>query len=694
MPMAHWKGRLHRRLAGFCFLGVSAVAPTAMKRSQVFHICGVLCSILLLSPYATCFSRRQDKRNIPEGNTGFDETVNSYADHILLPTQSTFEKEMNNTSSYVASSDNVPAVPEESQNNLRRLNGNSTVDEISPETSNLGLLIKAGSSAKSRTSSENGVLTTAGSATDYDPSVASRVEASTGNAKESFPPTVENNADLKQSNLENASQVNTIEMLTTNPRTSIVETEMDYSTVSSHLPDQSLTTVNVEFPSDLDIKTIASKSNASAELIFSELEEDWDDTKATTQSPKNIDRAELTTAGPENLMEEDHMEPAMFTTSPGMTAMSDDKSVFNVTENFIFTERGERVSHDSVGPVVTNSVELNPIHNVTLSTPQPNVEVNQGQDFSAANTDDKQLTADISENRDVTVTAAILMNVTSQETTREPEVTDNGREGIMNSFTLHMENPQNETNGGPSTTVHTQASDGPSSEDLNPLSKDEEFLASSISPVSPMATIEVESTTITSTVTSVSHVSVDIPPTRRITTTASYGLDRLESEEGDEEEEDEEDEDDEADEDDEEEEDDTKDEDSVDESSEKDSDVPLFTLPGLSSQEPLEEDGNVALIEGAAYPVPDTMEWEQQNQGLVRSWMEKLKDKAGYMSGMLVPVGVGIAGALFILGVLYSIKIMNRRRRNGFKRHKRKQREFNSMQDRVMLLADSSEDEF
>ncbi|KAL6031223.1 hypothetical protein STEG23_024718 [Scotinomys teguina] len=68
--------------------------------------------------------------------------------------------------------------------------------------------------------------------------------------------------------------------------------------------------------------------------------------------------------------------------------------------------------------------------------------------------------------------------------------------------------------------------------------------------------------------------------------------------------------------------------------------------------------------------------------------------QAGYMSGMLVPVGVGIAGALFILGALYSIKVMNRRRRNGFKRHRRKQREFNSMQDRVMLLADSSEDEF
>ena len=125
-----------------------------------------------------------------------------------------------------------------------------------------------------------------------------------------------------------------------------------------------------------------------------------------------------------------------------------------------------------------------------------------------------------------------------------------------------------------------------------------------------------------------------------------------------------------------------------------DTEPPGFTLPGITSQEPDIRSGSMDLLEVATYQVPETIEWEQQNQGLVRSWMEKLKDKAGYMSGMLVPVGVGIAGALFILGALYSIKVMNRRRRNGFKRHKRKQREFNSMQDRVMLLADSSEDEF
>ncbi|XP_010086454.1 PREDICTED: uncharacterized protein C14orf37 homolog [Pterocles gutturalis] len=181
-----------------------------------------------------------------------------------------------------------------------------------------------------------------------------------------------------------------------------------------------------------------------------------------------------------------------------------------------------------------------------------------------------------------------------------------------------------------------------------------------------------------------------LPSVRRISTAVTYGLDRLESEEGEEEEEDEEEEEEE-----EEEDEEDKDIDLMDESMEGDMELPGFTLPGETSQEPIAGLENpVAQLAGVSYQIPDTIEWEQQNQGLVRSWMEKLKDKAGYMSGMLVPVGVGIAGALFILGALYSIKIMNRRRRNGSKRHKRKQREFNSMQDRVMLLADSSEDEF
>ncbi|XP_039177384.1 armadillo-like helical domain-containing protein 4 isoform X3 [Crotalus tigris] len=183
----------------------------------------------------------------------------------------------------------------------------------------------------------------------------------------------------------------------------------------------------------------------------------------------------------------------------------------------------------------------------------------------------------------------------------------------------------------------------------------------------------------------------------RITTASTYGLERLESEEEEEEEEEDEEEEEEEEEEmdeDEEENDDDREPNLIDENLD-DADLSSFTVPGETSQEPLEGlESPAGELSGIAYHVPNAIEWEQQNQGLVRSWMEKLKDKAGYMSGMLVPVGVGIAGALFILGALYSIKIMNRRRRNGFKRHKRKQREFNSMQDRVMLLADSSEDEF
>nr|XP_020141353.1 uncharacterized protein C14orf37 homolog isoform X2 [Microcebus murinus] len=238
----------------------------------------------------------------------------------------------------------------------------------------------------------------------------------------------------------------------------------------------------------------------------------------------------------------------------------------------------------------------------------------------------------------------------------------------------------------------------PAAEDLmDPVTgPDEEFTPVLGSPVTPPG-IMVETPSLSPTLPASeasSERSTVAPSISRANTAASYGLDQLESEEGEEDEDEEDEEDEDEEEEDEEEDEEDKDADSLDEGLDGDTELPGFTVPGVTSQEPDLEQGNMGLLEGATYQVPDAIEWEQQNQGLVRSWMEKLKDKAGYMSGMLVPVGVGIAGALFILGALYSIKVMNRRRRNGFKRHKRKQREFNSMQDRVMLLADSSEDEF
>ncbi|NXY16613.1 ARMD4 protein, partial [Atrichornis clamosus] len=103
-----------------------------------------------------------------------------------------------------------------------------------------------------------------------------------------------------------------------------------------------------------------------------------------------------------------------------------------------------------------------------------------------------------------------------------------------------------------------------------------------------------------------------LPSVRRISTAVTYGLDRLESEEGEEEEEDEEEEEEE-----EEEDEEDKDMDLMDESMEGDTELPGFTLPGETSQEPLAGLENpVAQLAGVSYQVPDTIEWEQQNQGL------------------------------------------------------------------------------
>lgn len=45
------------------------------------------------------------------------------------------------------------------------------------------------------------------------------------------------------------------------------------------------------------------------------------------------------------------------------------------------------------------------------------------------------------------------------------------------------------------------------------------------------------------------------------------------------------------------------------------------------------------------------------------------------MSGMLAPVGIGITGALLIVGALYSVRMIHRKRRNSFKHQRRKARQ-------------------
>ncbi|KAL7871731.1 hypothetical protein SRHO_G00067140 [Serrasalmus rhombeus] len=123
----------------------------------------------------------------------------------------------------------------------------------------------------------------------------------------------------------------------------------------------------------------------------------------------------------------------------------------------------------------------------------------------------------------------------------------------------------------------------------------------------------------------------------------------------------------------------------------------------VDESEEEEEDSEENLTEATVHTptrppyslIPPPPVWGQQNQGLIRSWVELIREKAGYVSGMLVPVGIGIAGALLIVGALYSIRMIHRKRKNSFKHQRRKQpKEVRNGPDQAMLLADSSEDEF
>ncbi|XP_073712524.1 uncharacterized protein [Misgurnus anguillicaudatus] len=115
-----------------------------------------------------------------------------------------------------------------------------------------------------------------------------------------------------------------------------------------------------------------------------------------------------------------------------------------------------------------------------------------------------------------------------------------------------------------------------------------------------------------------------------------------------------------------------------------------------SDEEESEEDlAETTMAPSNSLIPPPPPVWMQGNQGLVRSWVELIREKAGYVSGMLAPVGIGIAGALLLVGALYGIRAIHRRRRENIKHQRIKPpREVRRRPDNAMLLADSSEDEF
>ncbi|XP_044517968.1 armadillo-like helical domain-containing protein 4 [Gracilinanus agilis] len=556
-------------------------------------------------------------------------------------------------------------------------------------------------------------------------------------------------------------QVNTEEMLTTNPRTGNLEITIDHTTTSSsmtnptaeigmgiltssrdspsqltsdhpqatvtdHLLDPSEYFPSMESETDRMPGGMAMAASAPTAALgvpaASALNEDWDDTKLVSTSQKGAsaprDNAETIHVGAKDpqILQPDHDdvkggEPlADFAdailgqvgerthtgASPAMVNMEEKSVAFTDQSSFPLMNPKEDTKGTTISPLQnTRHPELDGREYDTLFFSVSTVPLTDSQSeayYTVGNTLTDSIAQEMMSSQDG---GATLLSVT-QEQDSTPEITRESEEA-------------EERNRSPSPIMVVSS--------VTQLSRKSEYLATTVSATAmPLSLAVTPALTVTiskeetfppafdSSVTlpgmmedTISQTSVSIPSTirtiasiRHMSTSVTYDLEQMESQgEEDEDEEVEEEEEEE-----EEEDEEDKDEDSLDESMEGDTELPGFTLPGITSQEPRLDRGNLEPLEGVSYQVPDAIEWEQQNQGLVRSWMEKLKDKAGYMSGMLVPVGVGIAGALFILGALYSIKIMNRRRRNGFKRHKRKQREFNSMQDRVMLLADSSEDEF
>ncbi|XP_029454088.1 armadillo-like helical domain-containing protein 4 isoform X2 [Rhinatrema bivittatum] len=523
-------------------------------------------------------------------------------------------------------------------------------------------------------------------------------------------------------------QFNTEEMLTTSPRTGFFKTVHDQSTISLLLVDQKMTTENgvllssmvspeeltavkppgaeaslsLEMDDTTRDKIIA--SNVSVDLVFNE---EWDDTKITSGQIKHTEHGHATQLR-HGAVDADQAggrtaAPLMGPTDTS-TLKSEESASPGAAESLPVTLQegelgtaltGQGMEEASSTPQGTLLVQ----HEEKISKALPDTVASltdamleQHDPTRAMFKGPGQETGETSQESIVTLTS---VHPTTEETTELPGLTDAGEtasetQTISSISQLWKKKPESAA----ALTSHTASP----SEGLSTVLGQDILSAVSEAVISPSEIrLRMEETASVAMATSASvssEYTAAVPAVRRLSTTVAYGLDKLESEEGDEEDEEEDDDDDEEeDEEDDEEEEEDKDTDSTDESVEGDAELPAFTLPGLQSQDPLGDGRNPTQLEGLGYRVPDVLEWEQQNQGLVRNWMEKLKDKAGSMSGMLVPVGVGIAGAFFILGALYSIKIMNRRRRNGFKRHKKK-REFNSMQDRVMLLADSSEDEF
>uniref|UniRef100_A0A8C3T8M6 Armadillo like helical domain containing 4 n=1 Tax=Chelydra serpentina TaxID=8475 RepID=A0A8C3T8M6_CHESE len=774
-----------------------------MSRSIEFHICMVICSILLSSTNLQCLTFQKPEKDTVRvqqtalaGNGLEDKRMSMQSlENNLGPSEQSTSVDTPDGSSETAtepsgtSLNKIFTAKGETQHTSLSDNlfiGSKSLDVYPPTVS----MVVADESefsptGPSKESSENGLLkamlTTA--LTTLNPDIEADVLSSTGfkttvggstEAGQSFIGDLDNHffrmdaieegkkAD-GSSNLSATPQLSNEELPTLHPRTPNLEVVSDYPTspllLAHQTADSEPGTLGPNVGSPLQL-TDASTSVLSAKQTFastdaslnletkpdsrqgslrvaaspvtgapavSVLSDDWDDTKLGTISQVRGSKHEekkqndvvaeppWTTGGED--AEDDVKRGMPFTASAYATTMKREKNVYHgpaqvsMQEEVMPTVSAGQTSVYLTRPLAeaevtavntkknTQPVTMDDSKSVSLSLPETvtmtdttsNIFLTLGNSLKGVT----QETMTASQETDASLPVMTPACFAVHETTSEASVTEEESKGAaliptVSSVAQLLKKSEHSATAVSFTATHLSIAKTPDAEDEGAVTALPE---SSKTPAGMRMQVE-ELTRRTATLATPALMASSVrrtvvPSVRRVSTAVTYGLDRLESEEGEEEEDEDEDED--------EEEEEDRDTDSMEESMEGDTELPGFTLPGETSQEPVVGLGDsAAQLAGVSYQVPDTIEWEQQNQGLGKSnsSLLSLRGGAGYMSGMLVPVGVGIAGALFILGALYSIKIMNRRRRNGSRRHKRKQREFNSMQDRVMLLADSSEDEF
>nr|XP_033806999.1 armadillo-like helical domain-containing protein 4 isoform X4 [Geotrypetes seraphini] len=764
-------------MSGCNNLQKSTQASPDMKRSMGFHICMFILSILLSLPGLKCATlQKMDKREAVQimehsplkreteerrkGNASNLETRAGSSAQTVWPATSEDLHGASTTPSETSLT-NTLATKNETKHHGLLPNEDviPTVWMIAADAENSSIQRQHKKSIEKEMLTA--AVTTASSHPDLEVEVFSGTSSRTavGTSKEEEPGftrtshnqffTVDDKEDRKEGGINSkypfTSQINTEEMLTTNPRTRFFKKFYGHSTISLLHVDQKSTTdngglissvVSLEELSTASVKQLRTKAYLSQNTDMSDatrdkitasnvsddtvLNEEWDDTKVASDQIKHIERGNTTqiyhmaSVSPEVWNDDQASRTVVPLISPtDASTMKTDLTNIGTAESLLINMQEGELQTAFTGQGIGDTTAVQG----ETSVPQNTLLVQHEERISmilpvtvAPITDAKvethaptrtmfkgvsEVTAEASQETTSVITSIHLTHGMAEVSgLMVPQGKPTSEMQTISSISQLWKKPASVA----AVVSHTASpsSFAQTAEDLNTVPGQDGLLAISEAATSPVGIkLQMEETELVTMATTASIPSENTamaPALREASTTPAYGPDKLQSEEEDEEEEDEEEEEEEDDE--EEEEDEEKDTDATDESVEGDVELPAITLPGLFSHEPLGDSRIPTQMEGLGFRVPDSLAWEHRNQGLVRSWMEKLKDKAGYMSGMLVPVGVGIAGAFFILGALYSIKIINRRRKNGYKRHKKKQREFNSMQDRVMLLADSSEDEF